>query len=166
MNTSKTNQKIRWTILFYMTALIVSGVTAIPVKLEMEWLLRHMPLPQVAINIFEEVLIAVTETDGKYPFLLYGYDWLAFAHIVIAIAFWGVYKDPVRNKWLVDFGLIACVLIIPFAIVAGEMRSIPFWWRLVDCSFGVFGALPLLYIRALIRRIEVVSGEEKLNLLF
>ena len=70
MNTSKTNQKIRWTILFYMTALIVSGVTAIPVKLEMEWLLRHMPLPQVAINIFEEVLIAVTETDGKYPFLL------------------------------------------------------------------------------------------------
>jgi hypothetical protein len=22
-------------------------------------------------------------------------------------------------------------------------RGIPFWWRLIDCSFGIFGTIPL-----------------------
>lgn len=41
---------------------------------------------------------------GNYPFLAYGTDWLAFAHLVIAIAFWGPLKDPVKNIWVVEFG--------------------------------------------------------------
>ena len=149
-----------------MAALIASGITAMPVQLELEWLLSYLPLPKAVAEIFEKVLLSVVVTNEKYPFLMYGYDWLAFAHIVIAIAFWGVYKDPVRNKWLIDFGLIACALIIPFAITAGEVRGIPFWWRLVDCSFGVFGALPLLYIRQLIQTIEQRTAVENQNLVF
>jgi hypothetical protein len=39
--------------------------------------------------------------------------------------------------------MIACLLIIPFALVAGYFRGIPFWWRLIDCSFGLIGLLPL-----------------------
>ena len=26
--------------------------------------------------------------------------------------------------------------------IFGAVRDIPFWWRLIDCSFGVFGAIP------------------------
>ncbi|MFJ8602700.1 hypothetical protein ACIREM_29130 [Streptomyces shenzhenensis] len=29
------------------------------------------------------------EADASYPFLLYGTDWLAFAHLAIAVAFYG-----------------------------------------------------------------------------
>ncbi|MDB6032636.1 MAG: hypothetical protein JWM16_2974, partial [Verrucomicrobiales bacterium] len=34
--------------------------------------------------------------------------------------------------------MIACVAIIPYAFVFGAVRQIPIWWRLIDCSFGVF----------------------------
>jgi hypothetical protein len=47
---------------------------------------------------------------------------------------------------VVQFGLIACVLVIPFAFVAGAFRDIPYGWRLIDCSFGVFGFLLLWLI--------------------
>ena len=75
--------------------------------------------------------------------MLYGYDWLAFAHFVLAILFIGPYNDPVKNIWVIEFGLIACVLIFPLAFIAGYFRSIPIGWQLIDCSFGVFGFIPL-----------------------
>ncbi|SCF41963.1 hypothetical protein [Micromonospora mirobrigensis] len=34
--------------------------------------------------------------------MLYGTDWLAFAHLVLAVAFWGPLRDPVRNVWVVQ----------------------------------------------------------------
>lgn len=46
-------------------------------------------------------------------------------------------KEVITTK--VQFGLIACVLVVPFAILAGAWHGIPFWWRLIDCSFGVVG---------------------------
>jgi hypothetical protein len=39
--------------------------------------------------------------------------------------------------------MIACVAIIPLAFICGPIRQIPFYWRLIDCSFGVFGIIPL-----------------------
>jgi hypothetical protein len=63
--------------------------------------------------------------------------------LVIAIAFIGAWRDPVRNIWLFDFGLIACALVIPYALIFGGIRGIPIWWRLIDCSFGLLGAIPL-----------------------
>lgn len=68
---------------------------------------------------------------------------MAFGHFVIAIVFIGAWRDPVRNIWLFEFGLIACALVIPYALIFGAVRGIPMWWRLIDCSFGVFGAMPL-----------------------
>jgi hypothetical protein len=59
--------------------------------------------------------------------LAYGTDWLAFAHLVIAIAFLGPLKDPVRNIWVVEFGMIACLLVIPLALICGPIRGIPFY---------------------------------------
>jgi hypothetical protein len=97
---------------------------------------------------------ALRSTEATYPFLFYGYDWMAFAHLVIAISVVGPIRDPVRNKWVLQWLLICCVLVIPLALICGAIRAIPFWWRLIDCSFGVVGAVPLLYC------LRVVSGLE------
>jgi hypothetical protein len=97
---------------------------------------------------------ALVELDAKHPFLACGTDWLAFGHFVIALAFIGAWRNPIRNSWWFDFGLIACVLVVPFALVFGELRGIPAWWRLIDCSFGVFGALPMWLCRLAARSLE------------
>jgi len=93
-------------------------------------------------------------TNHTYPFLAYGTDWLAFAHIVLAILFIGPWRDPVRNKWVVQFGLIACVGVLILALIAGPIRGIPFYWRMIDCSFGVIGAIPLLLCLKSIAELE------------
>jgi hypothetical protein len=54
----------------------------------------------------------------------------------------GAWRDPVRNKWLFQFAMIACVLVVPWALIFGAVRGIPFGWRLIDCSFGVGGIVP------------------------
>jgi hypothetical protein len=105
--------------------------------------------------VLTRVQRALEETGEKAPFLFYGTDWLAFGHFMIALAFVGAIRDPVRNRWLFDFGLIACALVIPYALIFGAVRGIPFWWRCIDCSFGIFGMIPLwLAKRALARLVE------------
>ena len=96
----------------------------------------------------------VVHTNRDYPFMAYGTDWLAFGHLVIAVAFLGPLFDPVRNKWVLVFGVIACIGVLPLALIAGSIRGIPFYWRLIDCSFGVIGVVPLLICLHYVRRIE------------
>jgi hypothetical protein len=96
----------------------------------------------------------LSATNARYPFLAYGTDWLAFAHLVIAVAFIGPFIDPVRNKWVIRFGLIACAGVAPLALIAGPIRGIPLGWRLIDCSFGVIGSIPLLICRRSILALE------------
>jgi hypothetical protein len=38
-------------------------------------------------------------------------------------------------------------MVIPWALIFGAVRGIPFWWRLIDCSFGIFGFIPLWFCR-------------------
>jgi hypothetical protein len=98
-----------------------------------------------------------TAADADYPFLLYGTDWLAFAHLVIAVAFYGPYRDPVRNVWVVEFAMIACAGIVPLALICGPIRGIPFWWTVIDMSFGVIGVIPLYVVRQRIKRLEALT---------
>ena len=95
----------------------------------------------------------LTEIHQKYQFIFYGTDWLAFGHIVIAIGFIGPLRDPMKNIWVIESGMIACVLVIPVAMIFGPIRGIPFFWRLLDCSFGVFGIIPLWLARNYIHQI-------------
>lgn len=132
-------QIVRKLLFFFIISLAVSGATAMPVDSELSFLLSFVS-PHSLCGIWgAKVLKSYQAVQQQYPFLLYGYDWLAFAHFVLAILFIGPYRDPVKNSWVVTFGLIACVLIIPFAFVTGSLRGIPFWWCLIDCSFGVVG---------------------------
>lgn len=136
---------IKRLLVLFIVALFISGLTAIPVEPQLNFMLKHLPEGSITYAWIERVLVAYKITDTNHPFLLYGYDWLAFAHFVLAILFIGPYKDPVKNIWVIQFGLIACALVIPFAFVAGHFRGIPLGWRLIDCSFGVFG-FALLWI--------------------
>src|SRR5437899_13090645 len=90
-----------------------------------------------------KVQTALSDNSVTHPFLFYGTDWLAFGHFVIALAFVGALRDPVRNSWLFTFGMLACILVVPYAFIFGALRGIPVWWRLIDCSFGIFGFIPL-----------------------
>jgi hypothetical protein len=143
MKKKNTIQTIRGLLLVFMTALFLSGLTAIPIQLELSFLLKIFSKPTQFHNWLEIVLSAYQNINNDTPFLLYAYDWLAFAHFILAVLFIGPYRDPVKNIWVIEFGLIACILIFPLAFIAGSFRGIPIGWRLIDCSFGVFGFLPL-----------------------
>ena len=147
--------KIRLLILFFMISLILSGITAFPAESELRWLLSHpVFIPSFMQNWLQACYDALHETNNKYPMLAYGYDWLGFAHIVIALAFIGPLKDPVKNKWVIDWGIFSCIAIFPLAFIAGPIRQIPFFHILVDCSFGVVGLIPLLICRKWIQKME------------
>lgn len=155
----ETETKIRkWTI-FFMLGLVLSGLTAIPLEKELDFLCRVFPTGNRLGDWLDTVYQGFYEMNSQHPFLSYGYDWLAFAHFILALLFIGVLKDPVKNKWVIEFGLLACLLIIPFALIAGHFRGIPLWWRLIDCSFGLIGILPLLVCLNLINKLETSTNK-------
>lgn len=153
-----------WTILF-MVGIVLSGVTAFPIDTEIKlfdayflnslWLQNYLP------SIYSFLLLVskgVHETAENYPFIFYGTDWLAFAHIIIGSAFIGVLRDPVRNIWIVEWAILACIMVFPLAFICGPIRGIPFVWRLIDCSFGVFGMIPLVLLRNKILQLEKLTA--------
>jgi hypothetical protein len=147
--------KVRLLILFFIVALILSGVTAFPVETELRWLLNHPELvPSFAEQWLKDVYAALVETNAKYPMLAYGFDWLAFAHIVIAMAFIGPLIDPVKNKWIIDWAILSCIAVFPLAFIAGPIRSIPMFHILIDCAFGAIGLIPLVICRRMIKQLE------------
>ncbi len=135
---------------FIIAGLVLSGLTAIPIRTQFDLDARwfgtdftaggHMPafVAQWLATAHRGVLAA----DGAAPFIWYGTDWLAFGHVVIAIAFVGAWRDPVRNRWLYQFALIAGALVIPWALVFGALRGIPLWWRAIDSLFGLGAMAP------------------------
>jgi hypothetical protein len=153
-------RRIRVLLVLFVVGLVLSGVTAIPLAGEVA-LLDKVVGEGSATQSWWSALAAwvsriyrgVMEASERYPFLLYGTDWLAFGHIVIAVSFLGPLRDPVKNIWVIEFGVIACILVIPWAMIFGPIRGIPFFWRLIDCSFGVAGVIPLLLAWRYTRRI-------------
>jgi hypothetical protein len=156
------NRRVRPLLILFMVGLVLSGLTAVPLETEVGWLARIVGAdqpesvfwPQEVRDWAAKVQEGIAQTNRAYPFMAYGTDWLAFAHLIIAVAFVGPFRDPVRNLWVIDFGMIACVAVIPTALIAGGVRGIPFWWRLIDCSFGVFGIIPLWAARGHVKRLE------------
>jgi hypothetical protein len=149
----------RW-LAFFMFMLVVSGLTAIPIQEQLGVAKRFFDFDSPVGIWLNNLYDGIVEMKQKYPWLFYGYDWLAFAHIIIAIAFIGPYKDPVRNKWVIEFGMIACALILPFAMIVGYFRGIPFWWRMIDCSFGIIGMITLVVCYRKIHLLEEIKAEE------
>ena len=141
---TKHMRRIKICICVVIGGLALSGVTAFPLETELLWLTRHCAwAPDIMTTWLNNVYHAVASTNEKYPYLSYGTDWLAFAHLLLALLFIGPLNNPVKNVWVIQFGLAACILIFPLAFIAGGVRHIPLFWRLIDCSFGLFGGIPL-----------------------
>ena len=155
MENIQLKNKIRRWITVFIVFLILSGVTAFPIETELSFLTDHSSSFPGFMQIWlSKIYNAVRETNSNYVQLSYGTDWLAFAHIVIATVFIGPLIDPVKNIWVIQFGMIACVMVFPLALIAGPIRQIPFYWQMIDCSFGVFGFIPLYICHKQIKTLE------------
>jgi hypothetical protein len=166
MTAQALRERTRYLLGFFVVALIVSGLTAVPLKWEIDilqstigegtFMERLWPTMARWISFVHRGL---TEIHQKHGFVFYGTDWLAFGHVVIAISFLGPLRDPVKNLWVIESGMVACVLVIPVAMIFGPIRGIPFFWRLLDCSFGVFGIIPLWVSRSYVHRIITLEQD-------
>jgi len=144
-------RRIRALLVLFVLGLVSSGLTAFALETELQVLGALLGIdPSARPESYgglqywiARVAQGLRDTNVRYPFIAYGTDWLAFGHLVIAVMFIGPLRDPVRNVWVVTAGMIACAGVIPLALIAGEVRGIPIYWRLVDCSFGVLGMIPL-----------------------
>jgi len=150
---------VRILTLFYILALVLSGITAFPLFWETKILCQWFGEGTYAGGRFPGLACwlgyiheGIAYNATHYPFYAYGTDWLAFSHIVIAVFFVGVLIDPARNIWIVKAGLCACLLVPVLAFSCGRLRGIPLYWQLIDSSFGVFGSIPLLMIHQWIRK--------------
>jgi hypothetical protein len=155
MTPQKHLRRIRRMILLFVILLVLSGITAFPVYTQLKWAMDHEVLSRDSLvgAFLYQVWLGVKAANDQYPFLFYGFDWLAFAHIVIGMAFIGPYKDPVRNIWVIEWAMLACLAVLPLAFIAGPIRGIPWFHILIDCSFGVFGLIPLWITRKWIKQL-------------
>jgi hypothetical protein len=150
-------KRIQIYIWIIIIGLFISGVTAFPIETELAYFHQHINVFPVWMQSWLNIIYnAIKHTNAQYPYLSYGTDWLAFAHVVLAILFFGSLKDPVKNVWIIQFGIIACVLIFPLAFIAGSIREIPVLWRLIDCSFGAIGIVPLWLAYRNVQKLEQV----------
>src|SRR5215212_2585625 len=103
--TGRLRTRIRAWTLFFIVGLVISGATAVPIQSEIalgQTLLGHdftaggrMPVGVAAW--LRTVRDAVENAAAGSQVLFYGTDWLAFGHVVVALAFIGALRDPVRN---------------------------------------------------------------------
>jgi hypothetical protein len=168
MDTAGLIRRFRVVLTLFVLALIISGVTAFPLRWELKTLASWMGVGAEADLASLTGLgywIAYVHTGlehsyDAYPFLAYGTDWLAFAHIVIAVFFIGPLRAPTQHDWILVSGIIACAAVFPLALICGPLRGIPLCWRLIDCSFGAIGVIPLIYCLRISRRLKTMSAQQ------
>ena len=147
-------------------ALVLSGVTAFPLRWGMDvlagWLGIDADADLASLDGLRYWIACIRggleQSYGAYPFLAYGTDWLAFAHLAIAVFFIGPMREPAAHDWTLVSGMIACAGVLPLALICGPLRGIPLYWRLIDCSFGVFGVIPLVYCLSISRRLQAMKA--------
>ena len=156
-------KKVRLTIAFIIFGLVVSGLTAFPLLWELNLLSVILVGHDGSLNPADFTglthwILKVREgldlTYRDHHFIAYGTDWLAFGHLVIALFFILPYREPARYVGVLHMGIIASLGVLPLALIAGPIRGIPFYWQLIDCSFGILCLFPLFYSLKLIKQIE------------
>ncbi|PBQ34349.1 hypothetical protein CNR22_22080 [Sphingobacteriaceae bacterium] len=149
--------KIRAALVIFIVLLVISGVTAFPLRTEMDFLIKHKnAFPDFITLWIEAIYLAISQTPDL---VLYGTDWLAFAHIIIALFFIPVFIDPKRYKANLIIAMAACFAVFPLAFICGPVRGIPFFHQLIDCSFGFFGFIPLFYVYKKVKHLNTTTHE-------
>lgn len=136
----------------FIILLALSGITAFPIRNEIKFLVDHISsFPPFFQDWIMQLSLSIQQTPDV---MLYGTDWLAFAHIIIALFFIPVFIDPVKYKINIQIGMIACLLVFPLAFICGPIRDIPFFHQLIDCSFGLIGITFLYYVHSRINKLK------------
>lgn len=137
-------KQVRLAILIVIVGLVLSGVTAFPLLHE--------------VNLLADVLAGGSRDPSSHEGLVHWIlfvreglevtyqrtDWLAFAHLMIALFFILPWRDPVRYEGVLKVGIACSLLILRLAFICGPLRGIPFGWRVIDCSFGILCLPPLV----------------------
>lgn len=155
-------RRYRLSLGFFVLGLVFGGLTAFPLLTEIRllggWLGITDPATHAQLTGLSHwiawVWFALEQNQRNFPFIAYGTDWLAFGHLCIAVFFIRPFFKPLESDWVLKCGLICCAAVVPTALIAGQIRGIPLYWRLIDSSFGIIGALPLLYCLSLTRRLR------------
>ncbi len=145
--------RYRITLGIFIAGLVLSGISALPLQWELSLLDHWFGGSETVGNFISHVRYGIDKTYAQFPFFGYGTDWLGFGHFVIAAFFVLPFADPIKYRAVLYVGVIACAGVIVLALIAGPVRDIPFFWTLIDCSFGIFGAIPLLYCLRLTAKI-------------
>ena len=150
--------RAKWMLGIVAAGLFISGVTVWPAVPELKALVSLVwGDTAVTTDLHRFILLAIAgleETKKHYPFMLYAGDWLAFAHIMLALLFAGAIRDPVRNKWIVQCGLMMCAFVPLLAGICNPIRELPGWWFWIDFAFAPGAALPLWIAYSDIRQLE------------
>ena len=112
MNEQQILFRYRAAMLVFMVGLVVSGLTAFPLLREVEALTRWLGIAPGADTHalagwrwwLAFVRQGLRDTYAAYPFMAYGTDWLAFAHLVIAVYFIGPLVRPRGGRWILISG--------------------------------------------------------------
>ena len=157
------HRRYRQSLGLFIAGLVLAGLTAFPIAHELRVASAFLGIEDPSRYAdftglrrwIGFVDYSIRQTYALFPSAGYGTDWLAFAHLAVAVFAIGPWRDPVRNGWVINCYLLTCVGVIPLALICGSIREIPMFWRLIDCSFGVLGALPLLYCLRLQKHFSV-----------
>ncbi|MDH4388341.1 MAG: hypothetical protein QE269_06405 [Fimbriimonas sp.] len=144
MTSDQRLRRIRILLGGFIFGVVISGVTAFPLTWEVNLLVQWFGQGDGGLATWlRTVQAGLQNNDQNYPFIAYGTDWLAFGHLAIAGAFVGPYRDPVKNKFIIQWGMWTCALVPLLAFTCGPIRGIPFGWRIIDSLFGIIGIVPL-----------------------
>jgi len=151
-------RRAKWMLGIVALGLFVSGVTVWPAVPELKLAVRIAwgdgPPTGVLHAFILRAIEGLESVQENSPFLLYAHDWLAFAHIVLAILFAGAIRDPARNVWVIQCGLIMCLLVPVLAGICIPIRGLPLRWFWIDFAFAPAAGIPLLIALRDIRRAE------------
>jgi hypothetical protein len=154
--------RYRLSLGIFILGLIISGLTTFPLRSELALLTRIFGASSLSdsnhLSGFSHWISFVNsglrETYSHFPFFGYATDWLGFGHLVIAAFFILPLIWPQQYRGVLFVGLAACGGVLVTAFVSGPFREIPIYWRLIDCSFGIVGAIPLVYCLCLDKQLE------------
>ena len=94
-------KRAKWMLAIVAFGLFVSGVTVWPAIWELKTAVHLVWGDSVPTGVVHRFVVqaidGLVSVKANYPFLLYAHDWLAFAHVMLAILFAGAIRDPVRN---------------------------------------------------------------------
>lgn len=167
MNVQSALFRYRAAMFLFIVGLVISGVTAFPLLWELRLLSQLLGVgsatsPEGYSGLQFWILTVrhgLEATYADYPWIAYGTDWLAFGHLVIAAFFIGPFINPRTSRATLYTGIGACLAVIPLALICGPIRGIPIYWRLIDCSFGVIGIIPLIYCLKQLKRMESLDPD-------